>query len=85
MSQNEMEMEVFYEDREVEKRERLFMEFNTLSVVYGKPSENFLKDSALKQSIAAEKKYYPKERGFATANQEKLLEKEDENAQPTGG
>ena len=41
-------MEVFYEDRETEKRERLFMEFNTLSVVYEKPSENFLKDSALK-------------------------------------
>ena len=31
-------------DREVEKRERLFMEFNSLSVVYGRPSENFLKD-----------------------------------------
>ena len=68
MNQNEMEMEVFYEDREVEKRERLFMEFNTLSVVYGKPSENFLKDAALKHSMAAEKKYYPKDRGFTNAN-----------------
>lgn len=68
MSDHEMEGFVFYEDREVEKRERLFMEFNTLSVVYGKPSENFLKDQVLKQSIAAEKKYYPKERGFKTSD-----------------
>ena len=78
-------MEVFYEDREVEKRERLFMEFNTLSVVYGRPSENFLKDTALKQSIAAEKKNYPKERGFVTANQEKLLGEEEKVNQPAGG
>ena len=44
------------------------MEFNSLSVVYGKPSETFLKDQALKQSVAAEKKYYPKERGFKTSD-----------------
>lgn len=51
------------------------MEFNSLSVVYGRPSEKFLKDNALKQSVAAEKKYYPKERGFQTSDQqEKLLE-----------
>lgn len=48
MDDQDMCFEVFYEDREIEKRERLFMEFNTLSVVYGKPSESFLKDSALK-------------------------------------
>ncbi len=27
----------------------------------------------MKQSVAAEKKYYPKERGFKTADTEKLL------------
>ena len=64
----ELEEGVFYEDREIEKRERLFMEFNSLSVVYGKPSENFLKDQVLKQSMAAEKKYYPKRRGFLTSD-----------------
>lgn len=61
------------------------MEFNTLSVVYGRPSENFLKDTALKQSMAAEKKYYPKDRGFATANQDKLLGEEESATQPAGG
>ena len=50
------------------------MEFNSLSVVYGRPSEMFLRDQVLKQSIASEKKHYPKERGFKTADQEKLLE-----------
>jgi hypothetical protein len=34
----------FFEDQQSETRERLFMEFNSLSVVYGKPSETFLKD-----------------------------------------
>ena len=38
----------FFEDVQSEKRERLFMEFNSLSVVYGKPSEKFLKDQVLK-------------------------------------
>lgn len=70
MTNKELEEGVFYEDREVEKRERLFMEFNTLSVVYGRPSENFLKDQVLKQSLAAEKKYYPKRRGFQLSDQE---------------
>ena len=64
----------FYEDVESEKRERLFMEFNSLSVVYGKPSETFLRDQQLKQSVAAERKYYPKERGFKTSDQTKLLQ-----------
>jgi len=42
--------------------------------VYGRPSEKFLKDKALKQSLASEKKYYPQERGFKnTSEQEKLL------------
>jgi hypothetical protein len=69
----------FFEDRQSEKRERLFMEFNSLSVVYGRPSEKFLKDHVLKQSIAAEKKYYPNERGFKTADQDKLLEAVENN------
>lgn len=43
-----MESTQFFEDKQSEKRERLFMEFNSLSVVYGRPSEKFLKDSALK-------------------------------------
>lgn len=38
----------FFEDRQSEKRERLFLEFNSLSVVYGRPSETFLKDQVLK-------------------------------------
>lgn len=38
----------FFEDTQSEKRERLFLEFNSLSVVYGRPSEKFLKDRALK-------------------------------------
>lgn len=58
----------FFEDSQSDKRERLFMEFNSLSVVYGKPSEKFLKDQALKQSLASEKKYYPAGRGFKTAS-----------------
>jgi hypothetical protein len=37
----------------------LFWEFNSLSVVYKKPSERFLKDSALKHTMASEKKYHP--------------------------
>ena len=68
MSNKELEEGVFYEDREIEKRERLFMEFNSLSVVYRRPSENFLKDQVLKQSMAAEKKYYPSRRGCKTSD-----------------
>ena len=52
----------FYEDKNEELRERLFLEFNSLSVVYQKPSERFLKDQILKQVQAAEKKYYPNTR-----------------------
>lgn len=63
-NQESVSFSEFFEDRQSEKRERLFMEFNSLSVVYGRPSEMFLKDQVLKQSVAAEKKYYPKERGF---------------------
>ena len=70
----------FLEDIQSLKRERLFMEFNTLSVVYGRPSETFLKDAALKQSIAAEKKFYPPERGFSTSDQDKLLSNEQQQA-----
>jgi hypothetical protein len=66
----------FFEDRQSEKRERLFMEFNTLSVVYGKPSETFLRDNALRQSVASEKKYYPDKRGFKTSDHEKILQNE---------
>ena len=45
---DEMGSNIFYEDMQCEKRERLFLEFNSLSVVYGKPSETFLRDQALK-------------------------------------
>lgn len=64
MSMQNQEFTQFYEDLQSEKRERLFLEFNTLSIVYGRPSEKFLKDKALKHSLASERKYYPKERGF---------------------
>lgn len=53
------EFDIFFEDKNDECRERLFWEFNTLSVVYQKPSERFLKDSVLKQAMATEKKYFP--------------------------
>ena len=49
----------FYEDRQSEKRERLFLEFNSLSIVYGRPSETFLKDQVLKQSLANNRKNNP--------------------------
>lgn len=52
----------FFEDKNDEVRERLFQEFNSLSVVYGKPSERFLKENELKHSLAAEKKYFPERR-----------------------
>ena len=51
--------EEFFEDKNDEVRERLFQEFNSLSVVYQKPSERFLKETELKHSLASEKKYYP--------------------------
>jgi type IV secretory pathway VirB3-like protein len=56
---NAEEFEIFFEDKNDECRERLFWEFNSLSVVYQKPCERFLKDSVLKQAQAAEKKYFP--------------------------
>lgn len=49
----------FFEDKNDEVRERLFQEFNSLSVVYQKPSERFLKETELKHSLASEKKYFP--------------------------
>jgi len=49
----------FFEDKNDEVRERLFQEFNSLSVVYQKPSERFLKETELKQQMASEKKYFP--------------------------
>jgi carbohydrate-selective porin OprB len=53
------EFQIFFEDKNDECRERLFWEFNSLSVVYKKPSERFLKDNVLKQAQAQEKKYFP--------------------------
>ena len=73
----------FFEDKNDEVRERLFMEFNSLSVVYQKPSERFLKETDLKQSIAAEKKYFPdskrkiKLRGEMVAGEEGEAEAEE--------
>ena len=57
--QSNSEFEEFFEDKNDEVRERLFMEFNSLSVVYQKPSERFLKETELKQTLASEKKYFP--------------------------
>jgi hypothetical protein len=42
------EFEDFFETKNDEVQERLFQEFNSLSVVYQKPSERFLKESVLK-------------------------------------
>lgn len=42
------EFDIFFEDKNDECRERLFWEFNSLSIVYQKPSERFLKDTVLK-------------------------------------
>lgn len=53
------EFDAFFEDRNDEVRERLFWEFNSLSVVYQKPSERFLKESEQKQTLAMEKKNFP--------------------------
>ena len=49
----------FFEDKNDEVKERLFQEFNSLSVVYQKPSERFLKETELKHSLASEKKHFP--------------------------
>ncbi len=38
----------FFEDRNDETKERLFLEFNSLSVVYQKPTDRYLKDNILK-------------------------------------
>jgi len=53
------DFDIFFEDKNDECRERLFWEFNSLSVVYQKPCERFLKDGVLKQAQAQEKKYFP--------------------------
>lgn len=68
----------FYEDKNEELRERLFLEFNSLSVVYQKPSERFLKDAILKQVQSIEKKYYAKGR-WAKTVRERDDKKDDED------
>ena len=57
-SQNS-DFDSFFEDRSDECRDRIFWEFNSLSVIYQKPSERFLKETVLKSVQAAEKKYFP--------------------------
>jgi len=66
----------FYEDKNEELRERLFLEFNSLSVVYQKPSERFLKDAIMKQVQSIEKKYYSKDRWVKTIKERDLGEKD---------
>jgi AP-4 complex subunit beta-1 len=81
------EFKEFFEDRNDEVRERLFWEFNSLSVVYNKPSERFLKETELKHTMAVEKKNFPdrKRSKRGTANTEHLLdEKPEETAQVAG-
>lgn len=53
------DFEIFFEDKSDESRDRIFWEFNSLSVIYQKPSERFLKENVLKHVQAAEKKYFP--------------------------
>ena len=65
----EFKVAEFYEDKNEELRERLFLEFNSLSVVYQKPSERFLKDQVLRQQQAIEKKYYSKGRWAKTVRE----------------
>jgi len=72
--------EAFFEDKNDEVRERLFQEFNSLSVVYGKPSERFLKETELKQSLAAEKKYYPERKRKGKLRAGTVVEGEGEAA-----
>ena len=55
-----MEFDEFFESKNDEGQERLFQEFNSLSVVYQKPNERFLKESFHKSGMAAEKKEYSK-------------------------
>ena len=75
-AQDNTDFDDFFEDKNDEVRERLFWEFNSLSVVYQKPSERFLKETELKQSMACEKKNFPdRKRGKRQPpNQENLLE-----------
>lgn len=71
-------VELFFEDQNDDMKERLFLEFNTLSVVYQKPAEKFLKDIALKQAAAAEKKYYKDRYKGKTADDD-----DDEDVKPS--
>lgn len=68
----------FYEDKNDDLKERLFLEFNSLSVVYQKPSEKYLKDNVLKHAIATEKKYYSKGRWAKKVNERKVPEVEED-------
>jgi hypothetical protein len=57
------------------------MEFNSLSIVYQKPSERFLKETELKQSIASEKKYFPDRKRSNKLRGEGQEEGEDDDKQ----
>lgn len=48
-------MAQFYEDSDPSKLNRLANEFNTLSIIYNKPQEKFLKEDILKIHRKAEK------------------------------
>jgi len=76
--ENFKEFDGFFEDKNDEVRERLFQEFNSLSVVYQKPSERFLKESVLKQSMASEKKYFPERKRQKKAGPQGEAEAEGE-------
>lgn len=48
----------FYEDKNEDTKERLFLEFNSLSVVYQRPAERFVKDPhVIKHLQALEKRH----------------------------
>lgn len=85
-------LDEFFEDKNDEVRERLFQEFNSLSVVYGKPSERFLKETELKHSLAAEKKYYPERKrkgklrtGAAVGAEDEAAVEDDAAETPAAG
>ena len=74
-----MKISEFYEDKNEEIRERLFLEFNSLSVVYQKPSERFLKDNILKQAVSVEKKYYPEGRWAKKGERPRMTTAQEED------
>lgn len=83
-NKSKAELTDFFEDRNDEVRERLFWEFNSLSVVYQKPQERFLKETELKHAMAVEKKNFPdrkRNKRQPPSTSEQLLDEKPEQTQ----